>query len=172
MVMVPERLRELGDDELAVVDLDLDRMLHAPEAPAPKPAPRAASTVGALLSSTRRSSSLSGAWTSVIAGAWLIGLPLIVAVEPAPADPDAALPLWAVAMSLLSLVALGGLVGAALRRSRTAIGWSGASVVLLAAGVAACPLSAHHVGVGGWWAAQVAVTAAIGAVTVAAARRA
>ena len=169
MVMVPERLRELRDDELASLDLDLDgAALRAPSPVAPDAAAPGVRVTSA--DASQRTVRLSRARAAAIGGAWLLGLPLITAVEPAPADPDAALPLWATAMGLASIMALGGLAGAVLRRSRTAVSWSGASVGLLAAGVAACPLSAHHVGVGGWWAAQVAITAAIGGVTAAVAR--
>lgn len=83
---------------------------------------------------------------------------LCLAIEPAPAHPDAPEPVLAVVLGWLTLAAwLGAVVGALARRPVT-LGWAAAGVALTGAMVVACPSTGHHT-LGVWWYGQMALCA-------------
>jgi hypothetical protein len=97
-------------------------------------------------------------WVAVVAG--LLGPALAVVrsgLEPVPADPDAALPLIAVVVGVAELATWVGAAWAALFQRRAAVAWATGAAALAVVGAIACPTTGHHVGVGVWWYAELAV---------------
>ena len=97
-------------------------------------------------------------WAAVVAG--LLGPAIAavsVALEPAPANPEAGDPVMSVVLGYALLVAWLGAATTALGRSPAALGWAtgvaGVSVLM----TVTCPTSGHHSAVAGWWVAQMAV---------------
>ena len=97
-------------------------------------------------------------WAAVAAG--LLG-PVIaavcVALEPAPADPEAGDPVVSVVLAYALLVAWLGAAATALGRRPAALGWATAVAGVSVAMTVTCPTSGHHSAVAGWWVAQMAV---------------
>ena len=94
---------------------------------------------------------LSGWWAAGLAVAWIAIFTTGVALEPAPADPNAAVPL--VETLLVSGLMISWVVmatGFARRRRYGAMG-SMVAAVFLVGMTFACPLSGHHTGIGAWW---------------------
>ena len=106
-------------------------------------------------------------WAALLGVGWPLVFVLATAIEPAPADPNAATPLL---VDLGSAVLFGALVITsitAVSRLRSA---AVAGIVTGVTGLAfsvTCPLSGHH-GLGMWWVGQMALLAAMLAVSVAA----
>jgi hypothetical protein len=121
---------------------------------APTPAPRAPR----LLTTT---------WAAALGIGWPLAIVASVALEPAPAEPEAAVPLF-VELGMLGLFA--ALVTTAVAAGLRHPGAAGAGVVtgLIAFGFTiACPVSGHHE-LGGWWYGQLALTGAMLVVSLAA----
>jgi len=99
-------------------------------------------------------------WGVALAVAWVVVMFIGIAVEPAPANPDAAVPLAVDLLSLAQLSLWGAmLVGIAQRRRYTA------AASLVGAGVLGvmaigCPASGHHA-IGAWWGVQMVGVAAL-----------
>ena len=94
---------------------------------------------------------LSPWWAVGLVVAWVAIFSTGVILEPAPADPDAALPL--VETLLISGLMLGWVamaVGFAARRRFGALASLVSGVVLIGMTIA-CPVSGHHSGIGAWW---------------------
>jgi hypothetical protein len=106
-------------------------------------------------------------WAALLGVGWPLVFVLATAIEPAPADPNAAAPLL---VELGSAVLFGALVitavTAASRLRAAAVGGIGTGLIGLAFSVT-CPLSGHH-GFGMWWVAQMGMLAAMLWVSVAA----
>jgi hypothetical protein len=98
-------------------------------------------------------------WSLIAGLAGPVVAAICIAVEPAPADPEAAQALG----TLLSLGLLAAFVGAGIaagRRRPGALMWLlGAAVVSMAMTVA-CPATGHH-SLGSWWFVQLAASAAL-----------
>jgi hypothetical protein len=94
---------------------------------------------------------LSGWWAAGLAVAWFAIFSTGVALEPAPADPNAALPL--VETILVSGLMIGWTVMAAgfARRRRYGAAGSLVAAFFLVGMTFACPVSGHHTGIGAWW---------------------
>jgi peptidoglycan/LPS O-acetylase OafA/YrhL len=97
---------------------------------------------------------ITGRWAAIGAVAWAVLLPIGIAVEPPPSNPNAVDP-WLVNLlaTVLLVALLGAVAGFWLRRR-----WSMAAS-LLAAGILVfstvmCPVSGHHTHVGAWWVVQ------------------
>lgn len=115
----------------------------------------------------RVAGSLTTAWAAVLGVGWPIALSIATAVEPAPAQPDAA---PALTDQLISLALLTGLVltcvAAASRLRSAAV--AGTATGLGAFGLAlACPVTGHHQ-FGLWWIAQLCLVGGMLAVSLAA----
>lgn len=155
MVMTPERMRELESEKVFRVAL---------QAPVPTPVPVPPTPA-------RRPTHLAGRWAAIVGAAWFAGFQLILAVEPAPADPNAPEPIWATVLGAGFLIVMMAMVAGLFQRRRGALVASAIGVAAVSVMVITCPVSAHHVGIGGWWFGQVATVAAIAGVTAAAAKR-
>jgi hypothetical protein len=106
-------------------------------------------------------------WALALGLGWPLTFVVGAALEPAPAEPEAAVPLVVALSALLFLAALAGTVlAAAIRHPLAAPMGVVAGVVSLAFSVA-CPVSGHHA-LGLWWVAQLGTTAAMLGVCVAA----
>jgi len=81
-----------------------------------------------------------------------------MAVEPAPADPNAPEPLIATLLGLALMIAWGGAAITAGRRRTSALTWASVVGGLSMAMTISCPLSGHHTGVGMWWIGQFIVS--------------
>jgi len=154
-----DQLRHLRNDRL--------RSVRLPVGPAPtarrRPSLRAwAQAPGVVGPRWRRSLPL--AWVAVYAGA--------AALEPAPADPSAGDPLWAVGLFLAVMVALVATAAGLARGRRSGLLAGAAGGVLALAGAAACPITAHHTAIGAWWYLQLAGFAALLGAAVVGLRRA
>lgn len=99
-------------------------------------------------------------WGVALAVAWVVVMFVGIAVEPAPANPDAAVPLAVDLLSLAQLSLWGVMaVGIAQRRRYTAAA-SLAGAGVLAVMAIACPASGHHA-IGAWWGVQMVGVAAL-----------
>jgi hypothetical protein len=108
----------------------------------------------------RRAVALPLGW-SAFAG--LVGPAIVafgLAVEPAPADPNAPEPLVATLLLIALLGAWGGAALLAVARDHRALAWAMGVAGLSLAAVIACPLTGHHMAVGGWWIQELAVCVA------------
>jgi hypothetical protein len=109
---------------------------------------------------------LTRGWAAALGVGWPLAFLVMVELEPAPAQPDAAPVLGAV----LTLALLTGLmltaVAAGTRQLLAAPAAVGTGLVALTMSVA-CPASGHH-SYGAWWFGQMAIVVAMLAVSVAA----
>jgi len=97
-----------------------------------------------------------GRWPLGLGLAWVVVLVAATLLEPAPADPDAPVPLWASALFLAHFATLGAMAaGLSSRRRMGLVASVGAAGLGLLAS-AMCPVSGHHTGVGAWWYLQMA----------------
>lgn len=103
------------------------------------------------------------AWVAVLVGATLL--------EPAPADPDAAAPLWASVLFLALFAVLGVMAASLARRRRLGLVASAGAAGLGLLASALCPVSDHHSAVGAWWYLQMGGFTALVAASVAGLRR-
>ncbi|HET6835002.1 MAG TPA: hypothetical protein VFH30_14100 [Acidimicrobiales bacterium] len=110
---------------------------------------------------------LTPVWAGILGFGWPLAIVVWDALTPAPADPDAAVP---VIVSLASMGLFAALVATAVaagnRQPSAAI--AGVVTGLLALGFTlSCPLSGHHT-FGAWWFGQMALTLAMLGVSFAA----
>lgn len=114
----------------------------------------------------RMSPDITSGWAIGAAVAWVAGYQTMLALEPAAAQPEAIPGVFATAMGLLMT---GGMLTIALglvTRARWAFVASGATALLLAGQVVACPITGHHQ-LGAWWAIQAAIAAGLVALSLA-----
>jgi hypothetical protein len=100
---------------------------------------------------------LTPTWAGILGFGWPLAIVITIALEPAPADPEAAIPL---VVSLASMALFAALVATAVAAgSRHPSAAIGAVVTgLLALGfTVSCPVSGHHT-FGAWWFGQMALT--------------
>ena len=110
---------------------------------------------------------LTRGWAGVLGFGWPLAIVIGMALEPAPADPNAPVP---AIVSLASLALFAALVATAVaagnRHPSAAIG--GLVTGLLSLGfVVSCPVSGHHT-FGAWWFGEMALTLAMLGVSLAA----
>lgn len=99
---------------------------------------------------------LRGAWPLILGAGWPLAFMIAMAVEPAPADPEATGPLVVELAGLAFLALLGTTVATAFARRRlAAVAGVGAGVLGTMFSVM-CPVSGHHA-LGLWWFAQMGV---------------
>lgn len=115
----------------------------------------------------REPADLKTSWAALLGLGWPVVFILATAIEPAPADPNAATPLL---VDLGSAVLFGALVitavTAASRLRSAGVGGIVTGVVGLAFSVT-CPLSGHH-DYGMWWVGQMAMLAVMLGLSIAA----
>jgi hypothetical protein len=113
---------------------------------------------------------ISPLWAAIGAGAWLVLLTIGIAVEPAPANPNAVDPWYVGAIATILLLAMvGAFAGFWLRRR-----W-GMAASVLASGIVVlstvmCPASGHHT-LGAWWVVQLGCGLGLAAVSTLGLRR-
>jgi hypothetical protein len=110
---------------------------------------------------------LAPTWAGILGFGWPLAIVVSIALEPAPADPEAAVP---IVVSLASMGLFAALVATAVaagnRHPSAAI--AGVVTGLLALGfTVSCPVSGHHT-FGAWWFGQMALTLAMFGVSLAA----
>lgn len=109
-------------------------------------------------------------WALATAFAWLFGLSLILAISPAPADPEAASGL---AEALGMLIALGMSITVLGLATQHRFGFAAAVAtggVLMTMSIA-CPVTGHHT-FGAWWVGELAIVTGLTALGIHAYRRA
>jgi len=143
----------------------VDRAPRIPAEPAADPAQPAAPRPARDLAATDRP--LSAAWSVALGVGWPLAVLAALALEPAPADPNAPVPLVIELASFGALVALLATSVAAGLRHRAAGVAGVVSGLLLASFVVACPVSGHHA-VGLWWYAELALVVGMLGVSLAA----
>lgn len=112
-----------------------------------------------------------GRWPVGLGLAWVVVYAAAFALEPAPADPKAAIPVWMIVTSYAMFAALGTMAGGLARRQRLGLVVSVVAGGLALFGSVMCPISSHHESIGAWWYLQMAgFTGLIGASLVALAR--
>ena len=109
-------------------------------------------------------------WAIATAAAWIVGISVILAISPEPADPAAASTL---AEALGMLIALGmsiTVLGLATRHrfGFAAAAGTGGTLLLMSL---ACPVSGHHT-FGAWWLGELAIVTGLTALGIAGYRRA
>ena len=110
---------------------------------------------------------LTPTWAGILGFGWPLAVVVSIALEPAPADPEAAVPVVVVLASLGLFAALVATAAAAGNRHPSAA-VAGVITGLIALGfTVTCPVSGHHT-FGAWWFAQMGVTLAMLAVSAAA----
>lgn len=107
---------------------------------------------------------VTGRWPAALGVAWVAVFAAAFALEPAPADPNAAVPAWAAVMSLAMFAALGTTAAGLGRRQRLGLVASVVAGGIALFGSVMCPVSGHHASIGAWWYLQMAgFTGLIGA---------
>jgi hypothetical protein len=105
----------------------------------------------------------------VLLGAWILVMGTLFLFEPAPADPQAAVPVWG---QILLTVFMAGFFAATYGLAGKRDWGMKASMFTAGVGVAvavACAATAHHAGV--WWGIELASFSALGALSAFALRR-
>jgi peptidoglycan/LPS O-acetylase OafA/YrhL len=97
---------------------------------------------------------LSRSWGLALAVAWVVVVAVGMAVEPAPANPDAPVPLVADLLSTGLMATWGAMAAGIFQRRRFAAAASVVGGLGLLALTVACPASGHHGGIGAWWGVQ------------------
>jgi hypothetical protein len=110
---------------------------------------------------------LSDAWAAVLGFGWPFTFIAITALEPAPADPDASVPLIVDVGAMVFLMTLALTCLAAATRSRVAGPAAVATGIVALTFAVSCPTSGHH-DVGAWWLGELALLGAMTATSVAA----
>ena len=106
-------------------------------------------------------------WSLVLGLGWPLVMALSVAIEPAPSDPEATVPLVVQAGGMVLLLAMAATAVAAAMRRPAAIGLSAVAGIVSLAFVVSCPGSGHH-SLAAWWFGELALTAGMLGVTAAA----
>lgn len=97
-----------------------------------------------------------GRWPQALGVAWIVVFAGAALLEPAPADPEAADPLWASLVFLSFFAVLGAMAAGLTRRQRAGLVASVGAAGLGLLASAMCPVSGHHASVGAWWYLQMA----------------
>lgn len=133
-----------------------------PDAWPPQPAPARPLRSASARSRPRPQVSdlVSAGWAAVLGIGWPLAIIVSTALEPAPADPNAPMPVLAeLANHALFLALVGTAIAAGVRHRAAAVGGvvTGLLVVSLAI---ACPVSGHHA-IGLWWFAELGILTAM-----------
>lgn len=153
MSLTRSRLQQLHDDRFHNVSVS---------------APRARPPLGRWLSEERQ---VPGRWPLALGLTWLTVFSVAVAVEPAPASPDAPEPVWASLLFFAFLTTLAVTAGGLARRQRLGLVASVAAGGLALVATVMCPVSGHHPAVGAWWYVQMVGFTGLVAASLAGLRR-
>jgi hypothetical protein len=116
---------------------------------------------------SRASDQLAPGWAAALGIGWPLAYIVAVAIEPAPTHPEAAPAVLATVASLALMVALWSTVFAAAHRQPSAALGGAITGAIAVAMTVTCPASGHHT-LGAWWFGQLALTAGMLAVSLAA----
>lgn len=130
-------------------DLSEDSVRHLDLRPSEPQAPRLARWLTERDVVPRR-------WPLGLGLAWLAVYAMAILLEPTPADPQAADPIWAVVLFTVLMGALAATCYGLARRQRLGLVASVAAAGLALAAAVSCPVSAHHQSIGAWWFLQMA----------------
>jgi hypothetical protein len=100
-------------------------------------------------------------WAVLVGAGWPLLLVAMMAVAPAPTDPEAVPSLLDSLGFLALVVGLAGTVGAALGRHPKALLWSTGLGVVWVASTLTCPLSGHHETVAWQWYTDLGASSAL-----------
>jgi hypothetical protein len=159
MATTKHRLGELTSPARELRDPAVEESadVWAPAAAAPRPTARLrgpAPVVAREPLRARLRAPITGGWAAIGTVAWVVLLPVGIAVEPPPDNPNAVGPWYAGALGAILVVALlSALAGFWLRRRWSLAASLVASGVLVLSTVI-CPVSGHHTDVGAWWVVQ------------------
>ncbi len=103
---------------------------------------------------------------AALAVGWIATLQLLYALEPAPARSGPS-PTWAVALTIVSMVALAATAMGLAGRQRLGLVASMGAVGVFLVGAVMCPASGHHAAVGSWWYGQLAALTVLGGASLA-----
>ncbi len=152
--------------------VDDDAVLAVPAAPAtdaiatvPRPRPERRRLFADLTGGMHRK------WGVALVVAWVVVIAVGLAVEPAPANPDAAPPLIADLLSTVLMGTWGAMAAGIFQGRRFAAAASFGGAVVLLGLTMGCPLSGHHGGIGTWWGVQLLGAGALIALSGKALRR-
>ena len=95
-------------------------------------------------------------WVVAVGVCWVVLFPLGIAIEPAPAEPDAAEGVLATVVALGFFLALGATVGGLALRRRWGLVASVVAAGILLGMAVACPATGHHA-IAPWWLGQLAI---------------
>jgi len=145
---------------MTIIDIERPTVTDAETAPvAPVPVVREAAPAADPRPPRRRlfaelGGPLSRSWGLALAVAWVVVVAVGMAVEPAPANPDAPVPLIADLLSTGLMATWGAMAAGIFQRRRFAAAASVVGGLGLLALTVACPASGHHGGIGAWWGVQ------------------
>lgn len=148
---------EFGTDELDVLydagaSTPASGVTAEPSLTRPVAAPaRSAAAIDVRRAPAGLNARMSGWWAAGLTITWIAVFAIGVALEPAPADPNAASPPVesAIVLGFLSMWVVMA-IGFAKRR-RYGAAASLAAAVFLVIGTISCPVSGHHSGIAAWW---------------------
>ncbi|HVE47303.1 MAG TPA: hypothetical protein VNA57_11230 [Acidimicrobiales bacterium] len=92
-----------------------------------------------------------GRWPAAICLSWIAVYAMAILLEPRPADPQAAEPLWAVFLFMTLIGVLAATCVGLARRQRLGLVASVAAAGLALGAAVMCPVSGHHGSTGAWW---------------------
>jgi len=132
---------------------------EVPEVPSEGQAPTVASVPAPRQPRPKLFGDLAGplgiTWGFALVAAWVVVVAIGYAVEPAPVDPNAPVPLLAALLNSALLATWGAMAAGVVQRRRFAAVASMVGGVVLLALTVACPASGHH-SFGAWWGVQLA----------------
>jgi hypothetical protein len=144
MTLIDFERPEVSDDRATAAATAPPAPAIAPETPARPPRRRMFADLAGPLSRT---------WGFALVAAWVVVVAVGLAVEPAPVNPDAPVPLVATLLSNGLLMTWGAMAAGVFQRRRFAAASSLVGGVGLLALTLGCPLSGHHT-FGAWWGVQ------------------
>jgi hypothetical protein len=120
---------------------------------------------------TRSPARISKPWYLALALGWPAAMAVVAAVEPAAQDLNGVAMVVGEALTTVFMLAFAVTVVSAFRRRPFAPAASLATAGIMSVMVVNCPVSGHHPHVGLWWYGQLAVCAAMAALSIAALQR-
>ena len=143
---------------MTIIDIERPTVTHEETPVVPATVVPAPASAAAPRSPRRLFANLGGplrrSWGITLAVAWVVVVAVGLVVEPAPTNPDAAVPLLADLVSTGLMATWGAMAAGIFQRRRFAAAASLVGGIGLLALTIACPASGHHAGIGAWWGVQ------------------